>query len=228
MGIVLEVIEGPGLGAQYDISVGNTLGGGGCDHVLKDPLISLPALRVEKDLKGKLQVINISKEKLLSLNNKKVHRVVLMHGVKFRVGGTLFKVSSTKDGVQNSQKKPWATILYDNLHAYIFSTSRNDHFGAFNPPLQVNILEGNLAGTEFILGFGPREFGYNCFDFDINEPHLPDRAFSLVPGQKPIIRALGEESIYLNNELITESALTDQDEIRVGSLKIKITFMENI
>lgn len=228
MGVVLEVIEGPGVGTKYEVEAGNTLGGGGCDHVLKDPLISYPSLRIDIDEKGRLQALNISKENSIFLNKKKVHKVVLLHGVNFKVGATLLRVISANEEAQNSKVKPWPIILFDNLHSHIFSTSRSEHFGAFTPPLQIRVLAGSLAGSEYIIGFGPREFGYNCFDFDLDDPELPERAFSLIPGHNPVLKALSEDKVFLNGEPVIESAIADGDEVNIGSFRVKISFLASL
>lgn len=97
----------------------------------------------------------------------------------------------------------------------------------FNPLLVLKVLTGAQAGTEWVLGYGPRDVGLGSIDLPLFEEESPPVAFTVRPeGTSVVFTTAVPEKVKLNNRATSSETLVSGDEIDVGNTKIKVSFKE--
>lgn len=234
MALFIEVIEGNDLGQRFRLSEGIRLGRSTGEILIKDSKVSALHAQVEKDQKGQLVLVDRESANGLRINGQRVKRVALLPGVKFQIGKTLFKVQivdSNEPEVVPEEiagQKDWRSVLSDKVPRMI-AQNRTTAFAVqpFNPALVLYFLEGVQAETEITLGYGPRKFGSDVLDIEIQEPAAPDIAFELHPDEGGIkFLTRYPKSVLLNDSQKNTEYIQEGDKIRIGQSLIEIRFLK--
>jgi hypothetical protein len=123
----------------------------------------------------------------------------------------------------------WKTVLVQQLS--LLKAKNNSEIGAraqaFQPPIELEFIEGLQTDSKVVLGYGPRKFGGDVLDIEIQDPISPDVAFELFPEAdgSVVFKTSHPELVYLNDESVSAEKLTSGDQIRIGSTLIKVKFL---
>ena len=186
MVLVLEVLSGPLQGKKFKAEQGLTVGRRDTTILLdEDGKVSGLHAKIEADNKGQLVLMDQNSSNGLVINDRRVKKVALMRGVRFRVGGTLILISESEEyeAPTPAMKKPWRDEVLSLLTADP-ATNRILE-GAplpFTPAVQLEFLQGLQSETIFTLGYGPRSAGSGSLDMDLQDPDAPEVAFEIHPG----------------------------------------------
>ncbi|MEK7358468.1 MAG: hypothetical protein AAB250_18635, partial [Bdellovibrionota bacterium] len=93
--------------------------------------------------------------------------------------------------------------------------------------VKMKILRGLQAGTEWTVGYGPRDVGAASIDLPLYESGLPNQCFRLIPKGEDVVLKVAESAMgrVLVNGIEVENALLESgDRIDIGDTQIKISF----
>jgi pSer/pThr/pTyr-binding forkhead associated (FHA) protein len=232
MAFFLEIIEGSDVGARFRIGNGTKIGRTTGEILINDPKVSALHAQVEKDGRGQLLLVDRGSSNGLRINNQRVQRVALLPGVKFRIGRTTFKVvelfkdSSPQPAEETSEGTDWRSVL----KAQIPRLPSQNHTSSvqilpFLPAIKLTFLEGPQAETSLLLGYGPRQFGADVLDIELQEASAPDLAFELIPEDGSILfKTKHPEQVLLNERSRPSDYIREGDRIRIGQSLIQISF----
>jgi pSer/pThr/pTyr-binding forkhead associated (FHA) protein len=231
MALFIEILDGNELGQKFRVVAGVRLGRTTGEIQIRDPKISALHAQVEKDNKGQLILVDKGSSNGLRINGKRVPRVLLMPGVKFRVGRTNFKVvefqveehlSPDTDGLEG-----WRKILKHQVPQIVLQnrTSKTKVL-PFSPIVELTFIQGIQSDQKILLGYGPRRAGSDVLDIELEEESAPDVAFELIPDRDGVrFRTLHPKLVQLNGQSISSDILKAGDQISIGSSLIEVNFL---
>lgn len=240
MALLLEVLNGQEQGKQLLIEAGYTVGRTQGDIALHDPKVSGLHAKIESDTKGNLILIDQKSANGILLNGQKITRLTLLPGVEFQLGSTKLRVAEPAPikvipAVEVppppvETPKNWNVRLYESLESLLDLPPQEDaqvnsNVAAFNPPLNLEFIQGVNFGKNLVLGFGPRTMGASNFDIQIEEPTAPNVLceFSLGP-DCAIVTDLSQGLLLLNSKNISSEILSDGDILSIGETKIRVSY----
>jgi len=98
-------------------------------------------------------------------------------------------------------------------------------FAPFNQVLQLKFVRGVQTGTEWTLGYGPREVGASSVDLPLAEIGLPNVCFRLLPHHNGILlKTEASAGVKINGKPVDSEFLNDGDVIDVKNTRIQIAF----
>lgn len=232
MAIYLEALSGPYQGESFLVKETYEIGRAKGEILLRnDAKVSSSHAVVKKDKRGNLTLVDLKSANGIKVHGQKVKKVVLLPGMTFEIGRTLFKVTeraSDADLPEVPQEIPWVLTLRSEIPKLVTLKGEQDHgIAVFSPPMKVKIIQGIQADQSFILGYGPREFGSETLDFELEETTAPPIAFELVPLPRGAeFRTRHPKLVLLNDQPVSQKELKEGDQIRLGQTIIEIGFVK--
>lgn len=233
MVVCLEVVAGSLLGQRYKIWEGIRIGRSQGDVLINDAKISAIHAQVEKDGRGNLVLVDQDSANGLKINGQRVKRIAMLLGVTFQLGRTSFRVIEVSKEAPpeiatgpSAKKKNWKETLLTTLPSLVIpSLPITTPVQAFRPALQLDFLEGAQMDQHLVLGYGPRRFGADVLDIELNEPMCPPLAFEILcENGVPFFRTHYPSLVLVNNKPNREALLREGDLIRLGQTLIRVGF----
>jgi pSer/pThr/pTyr-binding forkhead associated (FHA) protein len=189
---------------------------------------------------------------------KRVVKLILVDGATFRLGQTRFRVTSDalpQKGVPEQKSSPpqtaaepsvkrasWKPILLDlTSRALRLIEAEKTSAGnrtlpqevmPFRSPINLKFISGPQTGTEWLLGYGPRQIGPDSLDLQLLEAGIPSICFSLISriskttiDQSPIetfFETDFSEIVQLNGFKTKVAVLNDGDLIQINNTTIRV------
>ncbi len=231
MALFVEILDGSSQGKRFQLVHGVRLGRTTGEILVPDAKVSGLHAQVEKDEKGQLFLIDKGSANGLRINDQKVGRVLLLPGVKFRVGKTHFSVLelNIKQSVPQAVPKieGWERVLKIQIPEVVLRNQTSEtKVQAFSPPLELTFIQGIQAEQKLLLGYGPRRAGSDVLDIELQESTAPDVAFELLPHSAGVLfRTQHPSLVLLNEEAVSSDILKAGDRIRIGSSLIEVNFL---
>lgn len=230
MALFLEILDGEDQGQRFHLVPGLRIGRTVGEVLIKDAKASSLHAQIEKDGKGQLILVDRKSSNGLRVNGQRVQKVTMLPGVKFYIGKTGLKVVQLfgEDEANDSFKaRGWRGVLIEGVPR-ILAQNRTSLAGVrpFDQAIQLEFLEGLQAGTTLVLGYGPRKFGGDVLDIEIQDPCSPDIAFEIIP-EGSVVRFLTQfpHIVLLNERSLSSELLTAGDRIRIGTSLIEVQFI---
>lgn len=242
MDLKLKIKSGPLQGKEFPLNVGDVIGRSSAEITLNDPKISGRHAKIEKGPFEELQMIDLGSTNGLRVDDKKVMQVTLTPGLIIKLGNTLCEVigfDNLAPAVEPSDHKPpslplktppkpsdWPDYFVDFVkHALNKISNTPQAVAPFKPILVLRITHGLQAGTEWVLGYGPRTIGCGGLDLHVFDPLAPPFAFKVLP-EGAHARYITEfpQEVRLNDRAISSEVLNDGDEIAFADTRIKVSF----
>ncbi len=229
MEFYFEVIDGPHRGEVFKATEGTEIGRARGEITLsKDPKISSLHARVMKNSQGRLYLVDQDSANGIKFQGRRVRKLLLEPYVEFSLGRTSFKVlleAKVTKGPPEPVKESWLDILKRELGSVNPSVGIAAHFGVFEPAVELTFAEGVQAETRIILSYGPREFGSDTLDVELEENVAPPIAFFIKPAPGgAIFQTEYPKLVTVNGEPQREKFLTHGDQIRLGQTLIHVGF----
>jgi pSer/pThr/pTyr-binding forkhead associated (FHA) protein len=230
MALYLEIISGPHKGEKYVFAEGSTIGRAKSTISLgKDPKLSGQHARVRLNSQGQLSLLDLDSSNGIRFQGQKVKKLVLMSGVEFILGSTLFKVGdeATTDEATRAEaiplKEDWLAVLRSEyLKVQAPGTVISDLI-PLSPNLRLTFLLGIEADRVIDLVYGPRSFGSDTLDIELEDPMTPPLAFQIVPSvDGPLFVTTLPKLVWVNGLSLTEKLLAPGDEISLGQTRILV------
>ncbi len=230
MALYLEIIEGSFKGTRHGASKGVRIGRSSGDILVDDPKVSSDHAYIDVDAKGALVLIDNGSSNGIIVNKARVKKLLLLPGISFQLGRTIFKVFETDETEEEISPSDWRKQLQKHLiqNSPRFAEKPEVLVQAFNPPLRLVFLEGRQADTVWTLGYGPRQFGYETLELRIQDEQALPLCFELKPTNKTqaLFTTDFPKRVKLNDSAISSKILEPGDIISVGETKIRIDFIE--
>lgn len=229
MAIFIEVIEGPHQGQKYLLDEGMSLGRAKADLLIPDSKVSSNHAYVSYDkLKDQYLLIDNDSSNGIIVNQQKVKKVALLHGVNFQLGRTKFRVQHIPDlKVQEedvAQHMRWTAVLRFLLpQLNITIDNKKEKPALFSNLVKLEFTQGIQVGESIPLAYGPRAFGSGTMNHRILEKNCPEIAFYLIPEQGALFfKTLHPDQVLLNNSEIEEAPLKGGETITIDNTVIKV------
>ena len=229
MALYLEISDGPSSGQRYRLSSGLKIGRSKADILINDPKISSTHAQVEKDKNGQLVLIDRESANGLVIGNTRVKKVILLQGVRFKLGNTNVRVVQLFGEDQPEEEKEpqdWRETLTMQIPKIQTANSPNPiPVAAFTPALRLDFKKGAQASEKMVLGYGPRKAGSEGLDIEIQDSQAPAVAFELVPVDGAVrFVTQHPKTVLLNGNSISSDILTEGGRIEIGKTVITIKF----
>lgn len=239
MSLRLKVISGPLQGKTFVIATGAVIGRSVVDVQINDPKISGRHAKFELSSSGQFTLVDLGSKSGIRHNDQKLNKLALTHGVVFTLGRTNFEVLADlsdaetappieKPSVPLDVPVPWSEYFaHFAMRAKEKVVNEPIELRPFAPLVKLHVLTGIQSGTQWVLGYGPREFGLGSLDHPLFEEGLPAIAFKIEPqGANALFSTEHPDKIKLNGRMISTETLMSGDEITLGLTKIKVSFAE--
>lgn len=254
MGLILEIIDGDQKGRRIPVTNGLILGRKETDVILKDSKVSARHASIEiRDHTAFL--VDLGSSNLIKVTGARVRELELKDGVEFTLGRTLFRTHATnKEEEKTIEKeddgtavihvfgpppdeivietppetwpKTWQEAIGPLLNrAQQHSRPVQRDFAPFSQVIRLKFLRGVQTGTEWTLGYGPREVGASSVDLPLEEIGLPEVCFRLLPHHNGILlKTDASAGVKINGKPADSEFLNDGDVIDVKNTRIQIAF----
>lgn len=234
MAFYFEAMSGPYKGKRFLVKEGYKVGRSEGQVLLKkDPKVSSAHALVRRNKRGQLVLVDQKSANGIKVHGQKVRKVTLLNGMTFELGRTLFKVVY-KEGDESPAEAPpekptedaWIATLRTEVPEIISRREiPSSGLKPFEPAVELSFVQGIQTDKKVYLGFGPREFGSDTLDIELEETTAPPIAFEIVPTNVGIEFRTSYPKLVLFNEKSEESKMVKEgDSIRVGQTVIKIGF----
>ncbi len=236
MALFLEGVEGPALGQKFQLVAGLRIGRITGEIQLSDPKVSALHAQVERSEKGQFYLGDRGSSNGIRINGQRAQRIALLPGVRLQVGRSFFKVTEVafkepypEPALQPTAGQEWIQTLRTQVSLLaVHNRTHESQVQRFNSLIELNFLEGPQAETQLVLGYGPRKFGSDVLDIELEDPQSPDIAFELfpTPDGKVLLRTAHPEIVSINSDSVSSEVLNTGDLIRIGTTLIEVKFIE--
>jgi hypothetical protein len=242
MNVMLEILDSERAGERIRVREGLTLGRKDCDINLRDPKVSGKHARVEERSDGFYWLVDLESSNGIKIREGKVRELKLEPGVTFGIGRVsirvvgaqgLFESTQPEILIEPAEPKTWTDTVADLLEraAQTSKPKPSKNLFPFLKPLKLSVRKGTQAGTEWTLGYGPREVGGNSIDLPLHETGLPAKCFSLVPDERDVVLKVSDtakDRVRLNGKIVIGSSIVGSgDMIDIGDTRIEVTVIED-
>lgn len=248
MELFLEILDGPLKGARTQLADGLTIGRKACDVSVDDPKVSSKHARLEERPDGTIWLIDLGSANGIRVDGKREDELALTPGTTFRLGRTRFAILLADQkpavGLQTQVKnvfkkarrgvtaeKSWREHVIFLSERVIreaeVSKRKPEPLVPLPSPIRLSFKRGIQSGTEWTLGYAPRDIGSWSVDLPLFEPGLPPRCFRLVVQDGEAVLRTSEEAlgkIFLNGKRVESAFLRPGDVIEIGNTQIVVSF----
>jgi predicted component of type VI protein secretion system len=232
--IKLLITEGLRKDDEFAIKGEIVIGRSSGDLTLRDPKVSNPHAKIFSPSPDVIEIEDLGSSNGTFVNKIKITKIILRQGDEITIGKTklLVKELSSQTSPQpNVQISPdidagsWQEAI-DAVLAVAEKTLDKKapviaQAQTFNPPLNLEFIQGIQTGTSLTYGFGPRLVGAHCTDGLLYDSEAPPVAFALFPNKDGSAQFKSKSSaVFLNGKSVKNQKLQDGDHISVGQTVI--------
>jgi pSer/pThr/pTyr-binding forkhead associated (FHA) protein len=234
MGLFLDVLEGASAGERFPLMEGTVIGRTEGDIRIRDAKISSRHAKVVKNEKGQFFLVDEGSTNGLRVKGIRRDRILLENGLSFLIGKTPVRIveyDREKYSPPSTSAKDWRGLLVQQIPPLTLednpSATTTTRPKAFSPPVCLRVKTGIQSKQEWILGFGPRNFGSEGLEFELFEPTTPDLAFKISPDDEGARFDTDHSTVvFLNEKPISTDILREGDQIRIGDSLIEVFFLK--
>lgn len=228
--LFLEVLNGEDKGKKFRINEGFRIGRSRseCQVFINDPKISAVHCKVSKNPQGQLFLVDQNSANGIKINKLRTLSVLLLPGIVFQLGRTLFRVISSASITKDSAaiKQSWVEEFKNVLNALQEQPNSSNDLRPFEPAIKLLFLRGPHTTDEIILGYGPRTLGSESSDLLVLDAKVPAIAFELIPDRGGVrFQTAHPDLVKLNNQNISNDFISNKDEIRTGDSLIRVEYV---
>src|SRR6185312_2692838 len=185
--------------------------------------------KIERDPDGKLVLCDLGSTNGIRLENRRVAQIALTPGLTFRAGNTAIEVVVGPDTLPDLPKTPepppppkrkkpqsWDEYLAGFAQRAQSKVKNQPRpLAPFEPLLVLTVVRGDQIGTQWVLGYGPREIGHDTLEFHILDS--PPLAFRVTPQDGlALYETAHPKQVRLNGVSASAETLRAGDEIQIS------------
>lgn len=254
MQLYLEILDGEQAGKRIPLRHGYVIGRKGSDLTLRDSKISSRHAEVQL-LGENWLLVDLGSANGIKTEAGRVRELPLVIGASFILGNTSIKITADhKDTASSSHphsfdarsgraadgnatppdldeeptappRPQWQETVLRLVREAGTLPARQVDIARFDPLFRLKITSGIQMGTEWLIGYGPRDIGAHSTDLALDEPGLPPVCFSLLPQHKGILfKTDHSDYVRLNGKALESEFLRDGDLIQVQNTRIEVVF----
>lgn len=194
----------------------------------KDSKISSLHAKVMKNSQGRLYLVDQDSANGIKYQGRRVRKLLLEPYTEFSLGRSTFKVlneAKVSKAPDEPPKLSWLDVLKMEIRNLQPTATMAESFGVFNPAVDLTFTEGVQADTKVSLLFGPREFGSDTLDFEIEDNTAPPVAFVIRPDPNGAMFSTEFPTlVQVNGQAFREKLLVHGDQIKLGQTLIYVGF----
>ncbi|MDZ4677267.1 MAG: FHA domain-containing protein [Oligoflexia bacterium] len=237
MFIKILVMSGPRKDDEFVIKDETLIGRSTGDLALRDQKASNPHAKIFSPSIGIIEVEDLGSSNGILVNNVKVEKIALKAGDTITIGKTELLIKELGVTAQPAalsspeiDKGTWQETVDAVLAVASDILEKKGpvvtRIAVFNPPFNLEFIEGIQVGTSLTYGFGPRLIGAHCVEGLLFEPSAPPIAFALLPNKDGSAQFKSRhDTVLLNGKSVKNQKLQDGDRISVG--QTIIVFRDN-
>lgn len=239
MRLQFQVRSGSSSGQLFEVAVGAVIGRAASANIsLTDRKISGRHAQVELDGEGRWMLKDLGSTNGLRVNSQRVKEIHLEPGLIFRAGNTMIEVIEARESDPSPSPLPpppppakdkilsWSEYLTQFAQrAHEKVRNQPQSLVPFDPLLVLTVVRGLQAGTQWVLGYGPREIGLDTLEFNVLD--APALAFRVTPRDGlAFYETAHPKEVRLNGSSPSAETLHDGDEIQISDTIIKVSYKE--
>lgn len=228
MDLYIKITSGTRAGDIFKLQPSITLGRSKADIHLKDSKASsIHAKIVEED--GSLYYLDMNSTNGTLVAGSPIKKVKLVAGLVITIGATNLEIVSEFDIKKTPEVNlsEWREALY-SFTQKLKTDQALVEVVAFERCISVQIKSGIQAGTEWILGYGPRKLGPGSSDLCILDDTLDEYCLEISQSEEGhvIVESVGEKPFILNGQKRNTEILKNRLKIQVGNTVLELGFIE--
>ena len=230
MALYLEILTGEQAGQRFSARPGVSVGRKSADVSLRDSKVSSRHASITLGPDGGLFLVDEGSSNGIRVGGKRTRELELLVGVEFQLGRSYLRVVEMDPAdageIIIEAPKTWQQVCADlAMRGIDQARPPKREIAGFHPPLKIKFTQGVQTGTEWTIGYGPRDVGPASPDLVLDEPGLPPNCFRLIPHAEGILlRTDGSVEVKLNGAAIDAVFLSHGDELEIRATQIKILF----
>lgn len=235
MALFLEITDGDMKGTRTAVRDGVVIGRKEGSLTIRDSKLSSKHVKIEERFDGSLWMVDLGSSNGIKTTAGKVRELQLSPNIEFVLGRTSFRVVTSDEAAQSDDVPTSALAatvtrtFWDSVRELAERGAKqakdlNRPIQAIEPVVRLKFIRGLMTGTEWTIGYGPREVGSASLDLAINDPDLPETCFKLMPNDEGVLfknEALGR--VKVNGQAVDAVILKDGDVIEVSSSRIQVS-----
>ena len=251
MELLIKILSGPRAGEIHPVEDGLSFGRKEGKVLLSDPKVSSLHAEVVEGEMGQFFLVDRDSIHQIEAPEGKVRRLRLAVGTTFRLGRTKMQVidgseqadsktqvsqfarlSGLAEPPKNSPRlstkgSSWKTTLATEVPKLVASNlDPVPHFGPFRRVVRLEFIQGVQSEKTLVLGFGPRIFGSDSLDVELQDPSAPPQAFEILPdGNEARFINRDPSTVRLSHRSVSSELLKQGDLITFGQTVIEVTFL---
>lgn len=246
MTLFLEILDGESKGTKFPLRDGLVIGRREADVIIKDSKVSGKHAKVELRPNGKTYLVDLGSSNGIKLAGKRAREIELLEGMEFVLGRTPVRVLRSRDASAGEGPPPTQEVVADEIviesevetwtelaqelvkRALKEGRDLKREIAPFSPILRLKFVRGVQAGTQWTIGYGPREVGSASIDLILEETGLPGVCFRLLPHHEgALIRIDPSAEVRVNGNRVDAEFLRDGDVIEIKNTQIEVEFETN-
>ena len=251
MDLFIKILSGPKSGQIIPLVDGMRFGRKEGDVIIKDSSMSSVHAEIFENQVGEFVLKDLDSVNKIEVQGEKLERLPLNLGTEFKLGNTgmlvVDKAEETlgktlaekfekgaglsgpaKTRVHLSAKDfSWKEVLSKDVGKLVAaSTGPVPGFSPFRRVLRLDFLQGVQSEKVILLGYGPRYFGSDTLDIELQDPTAPPQAFEILPdGLEARFINRDPSTVKLSNRSVSSELLKNGDRITFGQTIIEVTFL---
>jgi hypothetical protein len=227
MDLYLKITSGPRTNDIFKIQPSITIGRSKSDINLKDSKASTTHGKIlEED--GALYYLDLNSTNGSYVAGQEIKKVKLVPGLIILIGSTTLEIATEFDIKKTStvNLSEWRESLFNYLQDLEIAQTSNT-VTPFSKCLSLTIKSGPQAGTDWVLGYGPRTIGKTSSDLCLLDETLGDLCLKISQkGKDVVIDSLGGIPFFVNGQKKNTETLKDRLSIQIGNTLLEVGFLE--
>ena len=235
MDLIIEISDGELQGVRTPVRDGLTIGRSGCDLTIQDSKVSSKHAQVEQRSDGSFWLVDLGSSNKIRYDGGKAKELRLVEGVSFGLGRVSLRVLAANNFMDSTQPEivvETPTQTWRHTINELASRARQSSAPVqrevlpFPKLIKLKILSGLQTGTEWTIGYGPRDVGHDSIDLPLFEKGLPSQCFRLIPKDQDVYLKVSDSAkgkVTINGREIDRAFLESGDEILIGDTLIEVT-----
>ena len=226
MDLYIKITSGARSGDLFKLQHAVTLGRSKADINLKDSKASSMHGKIIEE-NGDLYYLDLNSTNGSTVDGRPIKKIKLIPGLVITIGATKLEIASEFD-IKKSETNlsEWREALFNYVKS-LEMPQEASKIVPFQKCVYVRIKSGLQSGTEWVLGYGPRNIGLDASDLCILDENLDDTMLKISQEAEGVrIEAESGRSFFVKDKKKNTEILKDRLSIQLGNTLLEFGFIE--